>query len=129
VAAVGYAPLASLPPLYPGDRYVDVVGLDGYNWGATQSWSRWQSVDEIFNETVTAVRKLTRRSIIITETASAEVGGDKAEWIKSVFTWLIVHPEVEALVWFNHNKETDWRIESSESATQAFASAWAATVR
>src|SRR5207245_1265065 len=26
---------------YPGDGYVDWVGIDGFNWGTSQSWSHW----------------------------------------------------------------------------------------
>ena len=33
---------------YPGNRYVDYIGLDGYNWGTTQPWSRWRSFKDIF---------------------------------------------------------------------------------
>src|SRR6056297_2572877 len=39
---------------YPGDEYVQVLGMDGYNWGTTQTveedgWkSHWQSFEDIF---------------------------------------------------------------------------------
>src|SRR5260221_13064555 len=36
--------------LYPGDAYVDWVGLDGYNWGNTQSWSHWESFSQVFSD-------------------------------------------------------------------------------
>ena len=29
-------------------------------------------------------------------------------------------PRVEAVVWFHANKETDWRVDSSDAAFQAF---------
>src|SRR5207247_7587356 len=29
---------------YPGDRYVDWVGIDGFNWGASHSWPSWTTI-------------------------------------------------------------------------------------
>ena len=59
-------------PLYPGDDYVDVVGVDGYNWGTSQPWSRWQSPEEVFGPTLEEVADLAPgRPVAITEVASA----------------------------------------------------------
>jgi beta-mannanase len=32
---------------YPGGHAVDWLALDGYNWGSTREWSRWQTFEEI----------------------------------------------------------------------------------
>src|SRR5437764_3314519 len=32
---------------YPGDAYVDWVGIDGFNWGTSQRWSSWRGLAEI----------------------------------------------------------------------------------
>ena len=58
---------------------------------------------------------------MIGETACAEEGGSKAAWITDFFVRMAEHPEIQAFVWFNHDKETDWRIESSPAANRAFA--------
>ncbi len=113
----GSTPLAAL---YPGDAYVDVVGLDGYNWGTSQSWSDWQSPAQIFAATLTDVRKLTTRPILLCEVGSSEDGGNKAAWINQFFAFLSATPAIEGFVWFEFNKETDWRVESSTSSKQAF---------
>jgi beta-mannanase len=113
----GMAPIA---PLYPGDAYVDWVGVDGYNWGTTKSWSSWQSFSQVFGSSLAALRQLTTRPIVIGETASTEVGGSKAQWIQDFFTQLKANTDIKAFIWFNLAKETDWRIESSSTATQAF---------
>jgi len=106
---------------YPGDAYVDWVGMDGYNWGTTQSWgSTWQTPSQVFGPTLTELQQLTTRPIIIDETASAEQGGNKAQWIKQFFSLLAANKAIKAFVWFNFNKETDWCIESSSSAQAAF---------
>lgn len=122
----GSTPLASL---YPGDAYVDLVGVDGYNWGTTQPWSSWQSFSQVFNPTITTIRTLTKKPLWIFETASAEQGGDKAVWITDMFATLQRDTRISGFVWFNANKETDWRIESSPSAQQAFSAGMRALPR
>ena len=106
---------------YPGDAYVDWIGLDGYNWGNSQPWSRWQTFDEIFSSGYEIVTRLTDKPLLIAETASAESGGNKSQWIRSGFEALKKSfRRIEAVVWFNVQKEADWRIDSSEEALQAF---------
>jgi hypothetical protein len=109
--------------VYPGGAYVDWMGVDGYNWGTTQSWgSTWQSPGQVFNATLSALRAISTKPVMIGETASAETGGNKAQWISDFFTWMKGYGYLKAFVWFDINKEVDWRIESSSSAQAAFAS-------
>ncbi len=115
----GSTPLADV---FPGDGYVDWIGIDGYNFGTSQSWSTWQSPTGVFDTTLKAVRALSSDPIAITETGSAESGGSKARWITDFFALLKANPDVKAFLWFNLNKETDWRIQSSPAAQTAFAS-------
>jgi hypothetical protein len=104
---------------YPGDAYVDWIGMDGYNWGTTRSWSSWQSFATIFGP---LYRDATRRKpVMVCELGSAEHGGDKAAWIADMGRQLAgPFHRVRGLVWFDVNKETDWRIDSSPSALAAF---------
>jgi hypothetical protein len=119
--AVGYTPHAPIEGLYPGDGAVDSIGLDGYNWGTSQAWgSWWQHPAEIFDTTLARVQQMTSKPISITETASSELGGSKAEWIAELFDWLDDHPDIGGVTWFDHDKETDWRVRSSPSSTEAF---------
>jgi beta-mannanase len=121
----GSAPLGNL---YPGDAYVDWLGIDGYNWGRSASGTSWQSFAQVFGGTYDALTRLSTKPIMIAETASAEQGGSKADWIVDALTVQLParFPRVCGIVWFDENKETDWRIESSPAAQAAFASAIAA---
>ena len=110
----------SYSDLFPGDDYVDFLGLDGYNWGTSQSWSKWQSFREIFESSYHDLTALSGKKILIMETASTEDGGNKADWIKEMFKELGNFPQIQGITWFNINKETDWRINSSDSSKQAF---------
>jgi hypothetical protein len=61
------------------------------------------------------------KPIMIGEMASSESGGDKAEWIDAIIPTLeSKYPLIKGLVWFDINKETDWRISSSSAAETAF---------
>ena len=116
---VSYPGSISLGGLYPGHDAVDVVGIDGYNWGSTLAGATWNTPAALFDPTLAEVRALAPgKPLMIAETASAELGGSKAQWVSDFFTWLKAQPDVETFVWFHHRKETDWRINSSaESAT------------
>jgi hypothetical protein len=108
---------------YPGDEYVDWLCMDGYNWGTSQDWSKWQTFDEVFRATYDELRAINAtKPIMIGETASSDKGGDKAAWITDAFARLQQdYPQIRALTWFNVNKETDWRIDSSPQSLKAFA--------
>ena len=113
----GSVPLAKV---YPGDAYVDRVALDGYNWSTLQPTSTWTSFWDVMSEGVSQVRAITTRPLFIGETASPEVGGDKAAWVDGLFATLAEHPEIRGFTWFHFDKETDWRIDSSAASLDAF---------
>ena len=105
---------------YPGDNYVDWMGIDGYNWGTTQAWSSWATFQAVFGGIYAGIAAK-GKPIMIPETASTELGGDKAAWIAGVLPSLkTTFPGIKALVWFQMNKETDWRIDSSTASQAAF---------
>lgn len=123
----GSLPLAAL---YPGNAYVDWIGMDGYNWSTIQG-HHWQSFAQVFQQTYTDILgRFPGKPLVIAETASAEKGGDKASWISDALLTQLpaFFPEVKAFVWFNENKETDWRVESSAAARAAFAGAVASRI-
>jgi beta-mannanase len=107
--------------LYPGNDYVDWVGLDGYNRGCN-STSGWKSFRQLFDSSLATLRQLAPgKPLMIAETASAEEGGSKSIWINDFFAQLRNNPDVLAFVWFNIKRSyADWRIESSSSAQSAF---------
>lgn len=112
----GATPMAAL---YPGDAYVNWVGLDGYNWGTTNG-HQWQTPQQVFGPSINELNAITRRPMLITEVASTSVGGDKVAWINSFFSYLRSVPSVSGFIWFDASKETDWQIDSSPLAVAAF---------
>jgi len=104
---------------YPGDRFVDYIGLDGYNWGPTQPWSRWRSFKDLFSGVYGEVVKRYQKPVMISEFGTTSTGGDKAHWIDEALTEVKSMPAVRALVFFNVDKETDWKVASGSEAGRA----------
>lgn len=101
---------------YPGNEYVDVIGIDGYN--GTQPDGRWRYPPEIFDPGLHEIAKFSSgKKWWICETASrtrlAEGLEDRDLWLGSLVflanQWLI-----DAIVYFNADKERDWRLTESE---------------
>ena len=108
-------------PEYPGDRYVDRVALDGYNFGTSVPGQRWRSFRDVFASSYAVLAKLSSRPMIIAETGCSESGGDKALWITHAFRrGMQGFPRVTAVVWFNHWKVTSWPVDSSRSSLRAY---------
>ncbi|MBU0630453.1 MAG: hypothetical protein KKC80_05990 [Candidatus Margulisbacteria bacterium] len=107
---------------YPGDKYVDWIGIDGYNWGTTQSWSEWQVFKYLFREQARKSRMLwPDKPIMVAEFGSAEQGGNKAAWIREIPKYLATSMrDIDAIIWFDLKKETDWRIGSTPQALAAY---------
>jgi hypothetical protein len=105
---------------YPGDTYVDWTCVDGYNWGTSPSGDGWQTFYQVFKD-IYPVLAAKNKPIIIGEMASTELGGDKAAWIGQIIPTLKAEfPLIKGLLWFDINKETDWRISSSTASEAAF---------
>ncbi len=107
---------------YPGEHAVDWLALDGYNWGSTRAWSRWQTFAEIFGKPHRRLLRLDpEKPVMIAETGCAEQGGSKGVWIREAAHSLKeMFPDVKALVWFDIDKECDWRIASSRESLNSF---------
>lgn len=106
---------------FPGDEWVDYVALDGYNWGTSDGES-WESFAKIFASSYATITQLSAKPVIVAETASSESGGSKASWIEETFFKTIPQtmPRVAAVVWFNDDKEDDWRVNSSQASLDAY---------
>ncbi len=120
--------LHDLGSLYPGDKYVDWTGLDGYNWGLNPANpDRWRSFNELYESTyhriVDAVAP--EKPMLIGEMGSTEDGGSKAQWIEEALTDIPAnYTQIHGLLWFDtYDDGMDWPIETSASSANAFASA------
>jgi hypothetical protein len=116
--------LTPLEKLYPGSAYVDWTCIDGFNWGKTHNSAGWQTFGQVFSSTYKRIAKIApNKPMVIGETASEERGGSKASWIKETFKTIPQKfRKVRAVIWFDEKDQgMHWPIESSKSATNAFA--------
>jgi hypothetical protein len=111
---------------YPGDAYVDYVGLDIYN-GAGKEFSVWRSFrKEGIENYFVLTQRLPHKPLFVCETASRERekgesadSQNKAEWIKQMSEALATDMAgVRLLAWFNEKKT--FHVTSSEGAQGAF---------
>jgi len=126
VWSVNFEPADRLDRFYPGDAFVDWIGVDMYN---QPDWPR--SPGEMLQPAYefAAAR---HKPMILTEVGSAErftgrlqrgpasESPSKARWIEALFRILADRQNVRGLVWFDIDKEADWRIGSSPSSTAAY---------
>lgn len=90
---------------WPGNGYVHMLGVTGYNTGTYYKDSTgedWRTFREIYD----SIREeylphFADFPWMITEFASSSVGGDKVQWIRDMFRDLPRYPEIKAAVWFD----------------------------
>ncbi len=91
---------------YPGDGYVHMIGVTGYNTGTYYrhvTGETWREFDEIYGE---IDRKYSQYfnwfPWIITEFGSSSVGGDKVQWIDNMFENIGKYENIKVAVWFSY---------------------------
>lgn len=114
---------------YPGDAYVDYIGAHGYTGSAV--WNTpYHSFGELFDGRdadymlTDMMNRFPNKPIIIGEMAVEEISGkDKGAWISAAYQQMRANGRIVGAVWFDMNKEADWRIESSTSSLSAYRNA------
>ncbi|MBD3419258.1 MAG: hypothetical protein GF398_03980 [Chitinivibrionales bacterium] len=110
-------------PYYPGDAYVDCIGLDGYNFGEKYSaYHNWMSYRQVFEKTISAVTAF-GKPICISEIGC--VNDDrKAAWLADFLVRVSNDQRISAFIYFNYDKsseqEPNWRLDSDEQSLAVF---------
>ena len=107
-------PDISLEQYYPGDSYVDWVGVTGY-------WDQGgpDSYDTLYLPTLEEVRTFTQKPFIIAET-SVEPGSDEDQSLRDLFDAVEQHSDILGFVWYDYDKGGDWRIENRPALMTEF---------
>jgi cellulose synthase (UDP-forming) len=115
---------------YPGDAYVNIVGLSGFNGGSALPWTGWRSFASIFDASLLTLHRLApSKPVQISEVSTAAAGGSNAAWIADMFHDLEHQPNIRSVVWFDVDKQTVWRIDPRSPAAAAFSADLHAFVR
>jgi mannan endo-1,4-beta-mannosidase len=101
---------------WPGPSYVTWVGIDGYYFRPADTFG------SVFGATIAQVRALTRKPVLLSETAIGPLAGQPAK-IPDLFRGMASAGTL-GLVWFDisqHNGvyHQDWRVEDSPAAVRA----------
>jgi hypothetical protein len=97
---------------YPGDAYVDWVGISGYNFYGESPSTLFNPITKLYGG---------RKPIILTETAAVK---NKAGWIKQLNSWVAKTPAVGGVAWFDtdvqHDSDHNFRFDTDSSALAAY---------
>ncbi|MGO9078774.1 MAG: glycosyl hydrolase [Streptosporangiaceae bacterium] len=104
-----------LRKLWPGPRYVSLVGIDGYFYVRTDTFRN------VMGTSVQAVRRFTHKPIIISETSVGQVAGQTRK-IPLLFAGLRQYG-MRGFIWFDHSQNQglyhqDWQLEGHQRALQ-----------
>ena len=106
---------------YPGADFVGWTCADGYNWAPGRAGDEYRSFKDIFGGFY-GWAVLQNKPIMVGEFGVQERNpGDKAQWITDAREAIRSDfPLLRAVVYFNSNKDYDWRLSTSDSAVDAF---------
>lgn len=115
-------------PYYPGDTYVDYVGITLNQ--STYDVDKPQSFAKLYEQN-SALLEWHNKPVMISETASAEgaSAGRKADWVTGIFNYAERHKKIVGLVWFNEvrkrpdlspQEQNGFLINSSPTTLNAF---------
>lgn len=104
---------------YPGDRYVDWAGVNGYNWGGRFAWKSFRA---LFTRSYHDLLRLTDRPLMIGEVGCGEIGGNKARWLRLMLRRDLPRmTHFRAVVWFDDTDvKGDLRVDTSSTALLSF---------
>ena len=86
---------------YPGNEFVDVLGLTLYNTGNYYEGEKWTEFDDLYRPLYNKSVKEYNMPFMITEFASARQGGNKEEWTRKMLSEIQNYPHIKAAVWWN----------------------------
>lgn len=98
----------SIGEFWPGAEYVDWLGVDGYTWLGVLPGRTYETVDQVFSTTISQLRALAPNlPVMIAECGAGPAAKDR--WIPDLMR-TAPRLGVRLVIWFEHDKETDWRM-------------------
>jgi mannan endo-1,4-beta-mannosidase len=115
---------------WPGDEYVDLLGIDGFNFypeNPERENPEFFSFESLFSEMYVQIASLSPKPIfIMTGTSEFSREGEiscKSDWINNAFEKIrTIYTQITIVCWFHHkyNEKINWRLDSSEKSIEAF---------
>ena len=112
---------------YPGDEYVDIVGLTGYNNGTYYPGEVWREFKELYDPIYKEYSETFEHPLMITEFSANSIGGDKIAWINDMFKDIKRYDRLKVAIWWNNidwdqdgNPARIYRLDESEEMLDTF---------
>jgi beta-mannanase len=115
---------------YPGDAYVDWIGTNAFNWGASSRYTehRFRSFEDIVGPILDRMALLhpTRPQIVIEAGSVDGDGGSRAAWVAGALESIARRPQVHAVIYYSYDhpryldgRAYDFRLDGDPAARTA----------
>lgn len=119
---------------YPGDKYVDWIGVTLLNYGSLAKVGEEYSLSTLYEPFHIRLNSFTRKPVMLSEFSSVNFAGQQQEWLKDAMNSIVTnYKEINAVVLFNsafdnnipknswYDKEyIDWSIDSIQAIAEIF---------
>jgi mannan endo-1,4-beta-mannosidase len=96
---------------WPGAEWVDIIGVDGYNWGWNLDGTPFQTAEDLIAPMYDRLTRLHQTAEFMVGEISSAAHPNKALWFKGLYKSRNF-ARLTQVVLFNENKEQDWRLNS-----------------
>lgn len=86
---------------YPGNDYVDVLGLTLYNTGNYYIGEEWSTFADLYTPLYNHCLEKYDMPFMITEFACARTGGDKEAWTREMLAQIDGYENIKIAIWWN----------------------------
>jgi cellulose synthase (UDP-forming) len=93
---------------YPGDQYVDWIGLTLLNYGKAGRDRQWHDFESLYEE-FHRHAKIYAKPVMLAEFGSTPYGGDAGSWLADAFEKIgTTYPQIRAAVLFHTDNDKNW---------------------
>lgn len=99
---------------WPGAEWVDVVGVDGYNWGWDATGRPQVTAEQVIGPMYRRLTALHPTAEFVVGEIGCAAGPGKAAWHEALYRSRRF-PRLTRVAYFHEAKEQDWRLDSDEA--------------
>jgi hypothetical protein len=93
---------------YPGDDFVDWIGITGLNYGLAAMDGKWRTFKQIY-EPFRAMLLKHKKPVMISEFGSTSYGGDQEKWLnEALYTVGAEYKEIKSVTFFYSSTDKNW---------------------
>jgi cellulose synthase (UDP-forming) len=93
---------------YPGDDYVDWIGITLLNYGRAGRDGKWHSFDTLYQEFDPHLKRYDK-PVMLAEFGTTPYGGDQSAWLSDAFASIKTkYPQIKATILFHSDRDKNW---------------------